>query len=150
MIWNERNREGHRLFTLHTHSSKSGRCAPKHSHPSCSWEEQGRVRASSEAPFSQSGKAFDHKQAATPDSCQSSVCSCMPGASTGELPWRQAWERAHHHCKVLNEPSLADAGLTVAEHPACSCRSNATVSHKDPNQKFHIQLLFLKPPFLPS
>lgn len=148
MIWNERNRKGHCLFTLHIHSSKSGHRAAKHSHPRCSWEEQDRVRASSEALFSQSGKAFDHKQAATPDSCQSSVCSCMPAASTGGLPWRQAWERAYHHSKVLSEPSLADAGQTVAEHPACY--SNATVSHKDPNQKSHIQLLFLKPPFLPS
>lgn len=150
MIWNKRNREGHCLFTLDIHSSKSGCCAAKHSHPKCSWEEQGRVRASSEAPFSQSGKAFDHKQAAAPDSCQSSVCSCMPRASTGGLPRTQAWERVYHHSKALSEPSLPGAGQTVAEHPACSCRSHASVSHKGANQKLHIQFLFLMPPLLPS
>lgn len=102
--------EGHCLFTLHIHSSKSDCCAEKHSHARCSWEEQGRVRDSSEAPFSQSRRAFDHKRAATPDLCQSSVCSCMPSASTGGLLWRQAWERVYHHSKVLSETSLADAG----------------------------------------
>lgn len=102
--------EGHCLFTLHIHSSKSDCCAEKHSQARCSWEGQGRVRDSSEAPFSQSRRAFDHKRAATPDLCQSSVCSCMPGASTGGLPWRQAWERVYYHSKVLSETSLADAG----------------------------------------